>query len=800
MNITDLKRDSLSFKQNYNSLQMVLIVVMLLLLVFSFLLELHYQRINALLSFYSGIESKIGQLFYLLQSNHLSISIHSDHLVSLTHEKLLRNSTQIQEIVLELKKNSLNHEFESFSKKIVSAYQTYDLTQKQLFDYLVENDFKKYRELYLSDEFLAVKANLIDELASLKIYTGSQVKTYEMSSIQDLIFLWVIRFLMYFLIVLTFSYFRKSIVKRSNFIDKLILSFEEKNNFFLKIIDSLPLSVIVKNIKSNYQYVLFNKEAEKEFCMLSSKVINKTDFEFYDKKYAERIRHTDKQVVESGKTLHLEEEQFQAGNNFFVSNCWKVPLFDAQGKPDYLVYFIENATQQQEYRLQLKLFKTVFELSKDMILITDCRLDDPGPIILFSNQETEKLSGYSVDEVIGKTPRIFQGPETCKKSLNQLKKALSSGRTFRTELINYTKNGKPFWISLSVFPLRDKNGVITHFGSIQRDITYEKNIQVELRQAKELSEKANTAKSDFLANISHELRTPLNAMIGMTQLVLNHQRIQGEDYELLTLVYKSSLSLLHLLNDILDLSRIESGAIEFECYPFNLIDLIQEVVSSFKILANDKGIELLTQIDDFSVWYFLGDAFRIKIILNNLISNAIKFTVRGSVLIVLKISSLQAGQVVVCCQVQDSGIGIPQDRLGLIFEKFSQADVSTTRHYGGSGLGLTITRELLLRMGGEVSVTSELGVGSVFTFTLPLQVANSTDLEAQSLNEVLPQENRINRLFAKNADFLVVEDHPVNQIFVIKLLEFLGVRKIDLATNGLEAEKKALIKNYHCIS
>ncbi len=324
------------------------------------------------------------------------------------------------------------------------------------------------------------------------------------------------------------------------------------------------------------------------------------------------------------------------------------------------------------------------------------------------------------------------------------------------------------------------------------DITIYKISEKQLQITKDAAEVANRAKSEFLANISHELRTPMNGIIGLSQLLVDTAK-EEEQKELASAVTNSSRNLLILLNDILDLSKIEAGELTLERIPYDIRHTVHQAVDLLKPVASRKGVILDSVTSPMIPERIMGDPARLQQIINNLLSNAIKFTEEGYVRIDINSNRNENDEPEIHIYVEDTGIGIPEDKREVIFQKFTQADVSTTRKYGGTGLGLAICKELVEEMGGTIGVDSVVGKGTTFYVKIPVEVAKSTNNDKTARKE----SKRVS--LNMDANLLVVDDHPVNLLFMRKVLKKMGFNNADEASSGREAIEMAKKKNYDLI-
>ena len=450
---------------------------------------------------------------------------------------------------------------------------------------------------------------------------------------------------------------------------------------------------------------------------------------------------------------------------------------DERGEAFFAVGTVQDVTERRTAEEQLRKLWLAVEQSPNSIVITDTEAR-----IEYVNQAFVDSTGYSREDALGQNPRLLDSGQTPKNTHRELWAALARGETWEGEFINRRRDGSLYTESARISPVRQPSGQITHYLAVKEDITERKQATAELERyrhhleelvaertaelaaSRDAAEAASRAKSAFLANMSHEIRTPLNAIVGLTYL-LRRRIVAPEAQRQLGKVTEAANHLLTLINDILDISKIEAGKLTLNQAEFDLTSLLERVTALFWDKAAERRLEVVYDIDPELTGIFVGDPVRLGQVLLNLVGNAVKFTESGYVLVRMQRQAEGGDTLWLRCEVRDTGIGIHPDDQNRLFAAFEQADSSTTRRYGGTGLGLAISRRLVHLMGGDIGVTSALGRGSTFWFTTRLiKIGKHPGNAREALRK---------RLSGQRA--LVVDDLPAVRAVLAGLLRDLGL-------------------------
>ncbi len=475
--------------------------------------------------------------------------------------------------------------------------------------------------------------------------------------------------------------------------------------------------------------------------------------------------------------------------------------------PPVFVAFARDIDDRLRMESELRKLAQAVEQSPGSIVITNLKAE-----IEYVNEAFLEATGYSRQEIIGQNPRILHSGNTPPETFKTMWAALTGGKAWQGEFFNKDKHGKEYVEHAIVAPIRNPNGTITHYVAVKDDITEKKQLTRELdahrhhleelvgerttqlAEAREKAESANRAKSVFLANMSHEIRTPMNAIIGLAHL-LQRDNPREDQAVRLSKIEASAGHLLSIINDILDLSKIEAGKLTLEVSNFNLKEIFEHIESLFREEIMAKDLAFNVDMGDVPVW-LKGDATRLRQALFNYVGNAIKFTERGTLSLHARTLEATDRDVLVRFEVRDTGIGVTTEMLPSLFDAFEQGDASTTRVHGGTGLGLAITRRLVLMMGGEVGVESELGSGSTFWFTARFgrghdQIMLNSTMVATDVEQQLRERHTGTRI-------LLAEDNAINREVAVALLCSVGLN-VDTAENGRVAVAMARENDYDLI-
>ena len=500
---------------------------------------------------------------------------------------------------------------------------------------------------------------------------------------------------------------RKHIEKRLQETQELLTSF----------LDNAPMPVHVCSPEGRLRLV--NREWEHIVGRSRDEVIGQYPEDIFPLETSRGIQLQNHVVIKSNTPVSTEEHvEFRNGARWFYTT--RFPIRDSNGQVRALggisLDITERKSAEEAQRASEERLSALLENSPALVFIKDRE-----GRYLKVNRQFENRHMLRSDQVLGKTDEELFSPDQASLFRSNDLKVLQTRTPVQFEETLACGDCQQTSIVVK-FPLFDSVGEPYAICGIATDITGQKAIEKELREAKEIAEAGNRAKSQFLANVSHEIRTPMNGIIGLTRLVLDTE-LTAEQREYLEMAQLSSESLLTIISDILDFSKIEAGRLALDSIVFDPRRIVREVISTCKVSALQKGLALSSDVDNAIPSSLVGDPTRLRQILLNLLSNAVKFTQLGSVDLNISVASSEGPQVTLNFRSSDTGIGIPKDKQAIIFQPFMQADGSTTRQYGGTGLGLSIAAELAEMMGGRIWLLSEVGHGATFCFTACFRVA-----------------------------------------------------------------------------
>jgi PAS domain S-box-containing protein len=546
---------------------------------------------------------------------------------------------------------------------------------------------------------------------------------------------------------------------------------QEKN----KAILTASLDALI-TINEQGKVIDYNEVAESTFGWSYDEIIGQTLADFImspNKRHAHHKGIVSYLTTQTSPIINQRLEltaQHKLGHSFPIEiNI--APINTAQGT--MFTAFIRDISTRLEAETELRLAAQTFESSEAIVI---CTAD--GNIIR-TNKAFNRITGYEIDEVMGKNPRIFSSGQHHKKYYQEMWSTLLDKGKWSGEIFSKRKNGEIFPEYLNISAVKNTAGKVSHYIAHFVDISEQKRNEKKLRKARLEAEISNESKSRFLATMSHEIRTPMNAVLGILDL-LEDTQLNSQQLELVKTGRNSGELLLTIINDILDFTKMDIDKLQLENTSFDLHLLLADSTELLKHLAQDKALALTLALDDDLPQFAKGDPDRIRQILINLINNAIKFTATGSIKVTATTDSINDEVIILRCRIKDTGIGISEKNQTTLFEEFTMVDQTHARKYEGTGLGLAICKRLVSLMHGNINVESKLGHGSTFEFTIELGIANKHDIK----NELTTSGSQQSPLTGTR--ILLAEDNPANQMVIKKILE-LAHLQVDIVSNGLEA-------------
>ena len=482
------------------------------------------------------------------------------------------------------------------------------------------------------------------------------------------------------------------------------------------------------------------------------------------------------QKAAQGTSTQLETTFFDGQGNVRHLDLALSPVRSESGEVIYIIPAGMDITERVVAEEELHKFRHAVEQSPSMVIITSPRGD-----VEYVNPKFTDVTGFLPREVIGRDMRNLGERDTNHEVYDGLWEAVTNGREWRGEVYNRTKSGRLFWERASVSPITNPEGEMTHLVCVKEDVTEERRAAEELKRAKDEADSANRSKSSFLANMSHEIRTPLNAILGYTQVMERDSGLNKEQRTHLQVISRSGEHLLALINDVLEMSKIEAGKITLNVDDFDLLALVDDVVTMFRVRAVQNGLKLNLEMTKDLPRFVRGDQGKIRQVLINLLSNAFKFTKEGSVSVKISASDAGMGFTRLCVEVADTGCGIAADEISKVFDHFEQT-ASGRKAQQGTGLGLSISRQFVRMMGGEIAVNSKLNEGTSFSFDVLFEVCTEAPIDSSvDLRKVVslaPTEPPYR--------LLVVDDKEANRRLLSQLLEPVGFEVCE-APDGAQA-------------
>ena len=560
-----------------------------------------------------------------------------------------------------------------------------------------------------------------------------------------------------------------------------------QKNYLAMIIDNIPVGIIIKDVKNNFKIITWNKKIEEIKGIKSEDAIGKNDYELYEKN-GEIERKKEERVIRSKSVMEeIMEYKLKSGEKKWVRNI-VIPIYNEKEESEFIFTIVEDITLMEKNKKEKIKMENKFQFINKNISDTTWSIKLNGEIEYISG-EIEKLTGYTSEEIKDKGLNLI----FTKESYAQMKKNLIEIQKEKIGNFEYKlscKDGKEKWILLKFMAERnDEDKVVSIYG-VARDINDRKLYELELIKAKENAEKANKSKSEFLANMSHEIRTPMNGIIGFSDILLEEEKDE-EKKEIIGFIKDSGRNLLEIINNILDISKIEAGKMRVDEVEFDIWDTTKRVAALLENMIKNKGVELFVEIDDKIPKNICGDFIKFEQIITNLLSNAAKFTEKGYILIKMELREKVENKLFIELRVKDTGIGIKKEQKQIIFENFKQGDDYLTKRYKGTGLGLTIVKNLTNLLGWGLEVESEYDKGSCFI----IEMYFKSKIDGFEEDNIKEEKLKISSIKKK---ILIVEDNEANKIFIKKLMESKKYI-VDIVENGEKAVEKVVAKDFDLI-